>query len=175
MQKTVFLFLIVFLCSKGYTQTRLTPGEIKGKHYTFIINKLRQIDTIKYIDVYSKSNKYNSGIPRSEKEKAPHFLHMHDRDIHVNNDNVKQIVLNVLNKKLPALKQNKEQMTIIITLEPDGKLTDVSFTLRENTLVTLEDIEAIDRQLKANIKATFTGNQYKQYIAMDYYPPVIVF
>jgi len=166
--------LVFTLCS---AQARLTPGELKGKLGTFIIKKLDEpFDTTKHIVVYSKSNKYNNGVPYSKAEKDPQFLPMNPKkDTHVNNEAINQIVYSVLNKKLDALKRNKEQMNLIFDFEPDGKLTDISFGLNENTLITLQDIEEIDRQLRASIKATFTGKQYLRYIAISYYVPSITF
>lgn len=180
MKKIIFLVLISFIYIQCTAQTRLTPGEIKGKHDTFIIDKIQQFafDKMAHIGVYSKSNKYNNGIPRSkaEIEQGRRFLPMDlKRDIHVNNDAIKQIVYDVLSKKLDALKKNKEDINLIFHFEPNGNLTDISFILPENTLISLQDIEEIDRRMRANIKATFSGKQYLQYIAINYNPPTIVF
>jgi hypothetical protein len=160
-------------------QTRLTTGKIKGKHATFIVYQLQSslmMDTIKRIGVDSKNNKYNNGIPYSKAEKDRRFLPMNPKkDIHINNDAIKQIILGVLGNKLDAMKRNKEEMSLILKFEPDGKLTDIGFTLHENTLISIQNIEEIDHQLRASIKATFTGKQYLQYIAINYYPPLIIF
>jgi|SRR6185312_16212931 len=175
MKNIIFLLFAAFTHITCFAQTKLAPGEIKGAHSTFIISNIGPFGGVRDIAVYSKSNKYNNGIPRSEKEKARHFLPMHNTDIHVNNDAIKQIVYDVLNQKLAALKQNKEQINLITNFEPNGKLTGISFGLHENTLITLEDIEKIDRQLRQNIRATFTGKEYLQYVAITYNVPLIVF
>jgi hypothetical protein len=52
---------------------------------------------------------------------------------------------------------------------------DVSFSLHYNTIITLEDIEAIDKALRANIKATFTGREYLQQEAISGDIKTIVF
>jgi hypothetical protein len=177
MKKIVFSFIFIFIHVYGIAQTKLTPGELKGKYETFIVQDLDEpYNTEKSILVYSKSNKYNNGIPYSAAEKDPRFLPMHPkREMHINIDSIKQIVYTVLNKKLSELKINKESMNILLKFEPNGNLTDIGFSLHQNTLITLEDIEAIDRQLRVTIKATFTGTQYSKYIAINYNPPVIVF
>ena len=179
MKKIIYILFISFGYLQCSAQTKLTPGEIKGKHDTFIIKQIDQslmMDTIKRIVVYSKSNLYNNGIPYSKVEKDRSFLPMNPkRDMHVNNDAIKQIVYNVLNNKLDALKHNKEIMNIILKFHPDGQITDIGLGLHENTLITLQEIEDIDRQLRVNIKATFTGKQYLQYIAINYDVPGIIF
>ena|ERR1700744_6436969 len=94
MKKIIFLLTIVFIQSACYAQTRLVPGELKGKSETFNIDNVSiQVNGIKRIGIDSKSNKYKNGIPRSTAEKDPRFLPMDFvRDIHVDNDAIKQIV-----------------------------------------------------------------------------------
>src|SRR5580698_6691439 len=96
MKKIIFLVLTSFTYIQCFAQTRLTPGEIKGKYETFIVDKIKQpfaLDKIVHIGVYSKNNKYNNGIPYSKAERDPRFLPMDfKRDIHVNNDTIKKIV-----------------------------------------------------------------------------------
>jgi len=179
MKKIIYSFLIGFIYIQCSAQTRLTPGEIKGRYETFVVFKIKQFDSVKRVGVYSKSNKYNNGIPYSEAERnqyhAPFIPMNPKKDVHVNNDAVKQIVYSILAKKLDALKQNKEEIDLIFAFEPNGKLVDISFTLHENTVITLPDVENIDRQLRASIKAAFTGKQYLQYVAINYYMPSITF
>jgi hypothetical protein len=180
MKKIIFFLLISFIYIQCSAQTRLIPGEMKGKDETFIIDKIQQFasDKIAQIGVYSKGNKYNSGIPYSKAqiELGRRFLPINPkRDVHVNNAAVKQIVYGVLSKQLDALKQNREDIDFLFVFEPNGTLVDISYILPENTLISLQDIEEIDLLLRANIKATFTGKQYLQYIAINYHPPIIVF
>jgi len=177
MKNNIFLLLISFHCIQSFAQTELIPGEIKGKHDTFIVSRLNTPwDTVKYIGIDNKRNKYNKGIPYSEAQKDRRFLPMNPKkDIHVNNDAVKQIVYSVLSSKQHILKQNKEKMNLTFIFEPNGKLTDIGFTLHENTAINIQDIEEIDKQLRASIKVTFTGSKYLKYIAINYYMPPIVF
>ena len=175
MKKIIFLLLICFICIQSSAQTRLIPGELKGKQDTFIIQKLDEPwDTIKYIIVSSKSNKYSQGIPRP---KVRHLLPVNQNmDIHVDKNAVKQIIDEVLSQKLAALHKGKEKIDVAFDFHPNGELTDISYGLRENTLITLQDIEEIDQRLRSAIRATFTGRAYLQYEAI-YYPvlPSIVF
>jgi hypothetical protein len=170
MKKIIFFLLIWFALSKCSAQTRLIPGEIKGKHDTFIIQKYpKPFDTINNIVISSKKNKYNNGIPYTAAEKSGKFVPMHLKtDIQVDNGAIKQIVFAVLGEKLNSLKNNKEVMSYILYFKHDGQISDISFGLHKNTLITLQEIEEIDRRLRTTVKATFTGKAYLQYEVVNY-------
>ena len=176
MKKMILSSIVFMIYINCHGQTKLVPGEINIKHDTFVIFTLKPVDSIKYIGIYSNSNKYKNGVPYTKAEKNRTFVPMDFRkDLHVNQNVLKQIIYNKLSNKLNSLKSNKETMRVNIEFEPNGKVTDIIFTLKENTNITLEDIEQIDQKIRRDINATFTGENYKQYIAIDYYLPVIVF
>ena len=162
-----------------FAQTRLLAGEVKSNNKTFIVHKIKPMlsDTEKIISVYSKSNKYNNGIPYSKAEKDPRFLPMNQvTDMHVNVDEIKPLVYGVLGDKIRRLKQNKESIEFDLIFKPNGEIVDMTFFLNENTLISAQEIEEIDTQLRNKIKATFTGKQYLNYEAIPYgRMPKIVF
>ena len=122
-------------------------------------------DTVKkHIIVSAASNKYDKGIPYPKK---PIPFPINPRDIHVNKQDVKPIIYNVLYNDPSNLRRNKEIIDIDFIFKPNGEVTDIVFGLRENTLITIQEIEDIDQQLRANIKATFTGTRQLQYEAFD--------
>jgi hypothetical protein len=175
MKNILILPLIIFIGRQCEAQTPLVPGEIKGKYETFIINELKPLasDSLKFIDVSSRSNKYDNGMPQPH---VRNLLPVSKQDIHVDNDAIKQIVYTVLTGKLAALKKNGEILYLNIKFLQNGNITDLSYTLHENTIITLQDIETIDRQLRMNVKAKFTGVQYHQYEVIYYQqPPSFVF
>jgi len=174
MKKIIYFLIISATCITCAAQTRLTPGEIKGKHETFTIHLFKSMttDTQKLLVVYSKSNKYNKGIPRA---KNPNAIPYNPKtDVHVNNDSIRSIIYRVLNN-IDELKKNKEEMGLIFAFELNGDLTQITFSLHGNTLITLQQIEEIDKQLRANVKASFTGKWYSQFPVIDYHPPKIIF
>lgn len=178
MKKILLLFFLCNILQKNYAQTKLLPGKLKGKYHSYIVSKIPKNigDTGKFIGIENKVNKYPTGIPYSVEEKKRTFLPMDPKkDIHVDNNIIKQVVLSVLNYKLEALKKNKETLSIIFVFEPSGKLTDIGFFPKEKTIISLEDIENIDTKLRQTVKVTFTGTQYKYYIGINCYPPDIVF
>ena len=164
MKTFIYILLAFFSVSTCSAQTRLSPGRINAKHGTFIINKhdKRSFETHTKIVIYSESNKYNNGLPRPRTHNA---IPINPKDIHENIDDVKPIVYGILNKKLDALKQAHEEMYILINFKTTGEVADIVFSLNENTVVTLEEIEEIDLKLRANIKVTFTGKVYLQHEA----------
>ncbi len=85
------------------------------------------------------------------------------------------IKFNLMRKKILMWITMPLDIDCILKFEPSGQLTDVGFTLHENTIINLEDIERIDEALRARIKATFTGTSYLHYIALTYYVPRIKF
>jgi hypothetical protein len=178
MKKIIYLLLIGFIHEQCSAQTKLTPGEIKGKHDTFVIHLLKPVgmDTNKLLVIYSKSNKYNNGVPYPKREKNKPFIPIDvKRDIHINDVAVKQIIYQALTNKLAALNQNKEIIRVIFDFKPEGNITDIIFSLHGNTMIDLQDIEKIDQQLRANIRATFTRKEYLQYEVINYVEPQIIF
>jgi hypothetical protein len=89
MKKIIYSLLISATFITCAVQTRLTPGEIKGKHETFIIYWLPPLagNIQGLLSVYSKSNKYNNGMAYP---KDPNFVPMSILDKHVNNEAIKQ-------------------------------------------------------------------------------------
>jgi hypothetical protein len=169
-----FLFFSLFAGTKCSAQIRLVPGESKVGKEIFIIHAIPSMamDTQKYIVVSSKSNLYNNGIPFS---KDLRHIPMNPRNIHINSTQVDNLIYQAFGTKLNALKDRKETLGIIFIFKPDGSIVDVSFSLHYNTIITLEDIEAIDKALRANIKATFTGREYLQQEAISGDIKTIVF
>ncbi len=97
-------------------------------------------------------------------------------DMHVNVDEIKPIVYGVLDGKIKRLKQNKERIEFDLIFKPNGEIVDITFFLNENTLISAQEIEEIDTQLRSKIKATFTGKQYVNYEVIRYSRmPKIVF
>lgn len=168
------IILILFIClavKKNYAQTKLTPGDLKGKNYAFHIDTIQKFygDTVGHFGVYNKINKYLNGIPRSEEEKKPTFLPMNQqKDVHVDLNMIKQTIFTVLNNKLSSLKNNKETLDYSLVFDPNGTLLNIDYILKNNTLISLEDIETIDTRLRQSIKVSFTGTQFKYYTAISY-------
>jgi hypothetical protein len=91
MKMFIYILLAFFSGSTCCSaQTRLSPGRIKAKNGTFIINKhdKRSFETHSKIVIYSENNKYNNGLPRPRTDNA---IPINPKDIHENVDDVKPI------------------------------------------------------------------------------------
>ncbi|MDB5116297.1 MAG: hypothetical protein JWQ79_1789 [Mucilaginibacter sp.] len=165
---TLPLFLLYLQCS---AQTKLVAGEFKGRHETVVVKNAMSFNSVDHIFVYLKSNHYINGNPHPKKRPVP----MRPKDLQINTEEIKPIVTKVLASKLLQLKQNKEEMNVQFMFNTKGAVIDVYFNLHANTLITVEDIEEIDKLLKNNVKASFTGIDYRNYevINSNFIPPVV--
>jgi hypothetical protein len=151
------LCLLYIQCS---AQKPIALGEVKGKQTTFVVNELKPFNSEKNIIIYSKNNKYNNGVPYP---KNPSLPPLPLRYVTVNKADVKPIVYDILKQKIDLLQRNKETIAVHVLFKTTGEVADISFTLHENTLITIQEIEEIDKQLRSKIKASFTGKQYFEY------------
>ena len=161
--KTLIYFLLSFIYVGARAQTPIKIGKIKAKHEIFIIHELRKLagnDSPKIV-VYSESNKYNNGMPQPKNEK--YSMLINPQDLHMDVNLVKPIVFEVLSNKLQQLKANKETLVIIMNFTTQGEACDVSFSMKKNTVISIEDIEEIDSRLRKTIHMTFIGQQYKNH------------
>jgi len=100
---------------------------------------------------------------------------MQKKDIHIDLDQLKSIVGNVLREKSDILKEKSEYLSFLFTFSQKGDLVDIAYFLPRKTPISISDISKIDTLLKTNVKATFTGIDYLQYYFIDYSPPAIRF
>jgi hypothetical protein len=115
----------------------------------------------------------SKGIPYPKNPRAFPILRS---DIHADTAKARQLVLTILQKKLGALKHNKEIMDIDVVFEQDGTLRDLSYIrVNKNTLITPNEIEQIEQKLKAEIRVRYTGKDNLDHVAISYEFPRIVF
>lgn len=101
--------------------------------------------------------------------KDPYGYPPNRKDIHFDIDKVKEIVNDVLADKKKDLQENKDRINISFDfLQEGGSIESISYSFNSNTLINLKDIAKIDRELKKTIKATFTGNEYKNFFLISY-------
>ncbi len=173
MKKLIITFSIIScILTRCVAQTKIQEGEIKAKHASYSVKK-STMDFGKghpYF-IFSSKNKYEHGIPRPKSGAFPILK----SDFHVNEVQIKEIVYNELTNKLKELHNHNESLSIYFVFETNGELTDTYYTLQENTLITSQEIDAIDNRLRAEIRATFTGRDYQNYKAVNYpyFKPVV--
>ncbi|NEU09411.1 hypothetical protein GZH53_13885 [Flavihumibacter sp. R14] len=80
----------------------------------------------------------------------------------------KAIIQKVLQGKKEKLQQNEDYVHVDLIFERSGKLSDITYAVKKNTLITLADLAEIDAQLRFTLGATFTGNAYKEHKIFNY-------
>lgn len=117
--------------------------------------------------VESRLAQYKDGYPRAEGPRPPWPIEKKDKKV----DTVaeKRVLQEVLKDKLNKLNTNNEEITIRYVFSQEGNVVDISsYSLSRNTLVTPKELALIDKRLRKEVKATFTGPAYLQW-------PVIFF
>lgn len=172
--KKLIIILSIFSCisTSCAAQTKIQEGVLKAKHANYSIKK-STMDFGKghpYF-IFSSKNKYARGIP-GDSWSLPEVKRS---DVHVNENQIKEIVYDVLGDKTKELHEHKEVFSVWFVFEINGVLTDTNYTLQENTTITTKEIDAIDARLRSEVKATFTGKNYLTHKAVEYYLQPIVF
>ncbi|MES2060936.1 MAG: hypothetical protein V4456_03395 [Bacteroidota bacterium] len=173
--KTTFYIVLAFLLygMTGCAQTKFTEGISTVNNQKFDIARSTMVfDGKKPWFIHPSKNKYNGPLPPP---KDNYQFPMRRSEIHVDLEKVNTIVYRVLQEKKQALRNKNEKLGVSFKFETNGTLTDVNYTLSEDTIITLAEIEQIDTALRQGIKATFTGPSYTHYIAVDYSFPSISF
>ncbi|MEO3402567.1 hypothetical protein AAFN85_01595 [Mucilaginibacter sp. CAU 1740] len=173
--KTTFFITLVFLFYNmtSCAQTRFTEGVSTIGNQKFDITKSSlTVNNKRSWFVSSQKNKYQGPIPLP---KDNYDMPVSKSDIHVDLDKVRSIVYQFLNNKKQELHNKNEKLGMAFKFETNGSLVYVSYTLFEDTIITLADLEQIDTALRQEIKATFSGQSYDHYIAVDYNFPRITF
>lgn len=134
-----------------------------------------QVDTESSIIGVSNISKNKNDIPKLEKEVARSLLPIKELDINFDVEREKEIVLDVLNNKRNILTSNKEAMGIRYIFYPDGRIMNINFILLQKTAITPQEIAIIDKRLRSELKASFTGTEYKGYPVIHYTKKWMVF
>ncbi|MFD2556314.1 hypothetical protein [Sphingobacterium tabacisoli] len=74
-------------------------------------------------------------------------------------------------RKIEALNNTKERLMLTFYFAPDGKILDLTFGVKTGTLLTLDEIASIDRDLRDQYRATFSsinnGHKHLYWIAIN--------
>jgi len=165
MKNLIIIFLAFTFCSSCFAQSTLKDGRHNYDGKVFKVTKS---------DYSGKTSFSVTAIGRfwdkpSPPPKDPYGYPTAKKDIHFDIDKVKEIVNNVLSVKKKDLQQNMDRMDLSFTfLQENGSIESISYFFNGNTLINLRDIAKIDRELKKNVKATFTGNEYKNFYLISY-------
>jgi len=123
--------------------------------------------------VFNADYEYNYKAPPLPKGRYPFPMQM--KDIHMENDKVKSIVIGVLRYKMQVLKERSETLRLLFSLDQRGEPKNISYSMAQPTSISLEDISKIDEEIKKQVRASFTGTDYLQYSVIHYNMPLISF
>jgi hypothetical protein len=160
--KNLFLTIMGTLTACS-AQNQLSEGKVKGRRDSFKVHHVKYNFT-KQADVliYSDKNKYNNGIPYGKNE-----MELGVKDVHIDQALIKKIMIDVLHDKLNLLHKHQEKISGILKFDLSGNVTDVGFSICENSIITIAELETIDNRLRAELKATYTGKAYLTHVAIS--------
>ncbi|UKT64288.1 hypothetical protein [Pedobacter mucosus] len=170
-----FILLQLLVVSISHGQNRIQPGiyTIKNKKYEVIRTNVFSEASNEKIIISSVDNKYFHSAPPRPKVQYPFPMQL--KDIHVDNDRAKSIILNVLKDKLDMLKSENDTLGIRIVFMENGKIGGITYMLKPSTIITIDNIDQIEKLFKAELKAKFTGIDYLQYKLISYSLPSVIF
>ena len=172
MKNLIFIFFTLALCSSCFAQNTLKDGKYNYDGKNFRVKKTTYLDR-SLISLRAVGRFENTPPPLP---KDPYGYPPNRKDIHFDIDKVKEIVNDALVGKKKDLQENKDRIDISFDfLREGGSIESISYSFNGNTLINLKDIAKIDRELKKNIKATFTGNEYKNFFLISYSEVSIVY
>ena len=165
MKNLTFIFLAFIFCSSCLAQSTLKDGKYTQDGKIYKITK----STYQNKASFSVSVIGRFWDKPSPPPKDPNGFRTNKRDIHFDIVNVQKIINDILIDKREGLQKNNDRIDLSFTfLQESGNIENISYFFNGNTIINLKDIAKIDKELKKNIKATFTGDEYKNFYLISY-------
>lgn len=166
MKNLIYILFAFTLYSSCFAQSTLKDGRYQLDGKVFKVTKYNYSGKKTTFSVRALGRFENTYAPPP---KDPHGYPTNKKDIHFDMDKVKEIVNDALAGKKKDLQQNKDRIGLSFEfLQETGSIESINYSFNSNTLINLKDIAKIDRELKKNIKATFTGNEYKNFYLISH-------
>lgn len=166
MKKIFLLTTMVFVIQVILTaQEKFVQGNI---HIGHDIYDIRINDEYPIIGI-SNLSKNKKAVPQpSRGGYVEGVLPIEEEDKHADTVLAKSIIMDVLKSKLVALRENKDFIKVSYVFYQNGEVMNIDYILPQHTLITPREIAEIDHRLRKEIKAWFTGRDYKEYPAIYY-------
>lgn len=116
----------------------------------------------------SNLSKNVKNIPQPVYKSEYDPLPIRERDVRVDTTLARTLIIEILKNKLPALKVNKDFITVSYIFYPDGRIMNIDYILPLRTIITPKELDKIDQSLRKKIKVHLTGNEYKAFPAIHY-------
>jgi len=164
MKNLIFILFAFTLCSSCFAQTTLKDGRYQLDGKFFKVTKSTYLDKTSFsVSVIGRYWDKPSPSPKN-----PNGLPINKKDIHFDIDNTKAIVNDVLAVNSKKLALNKDRIDMSFTFLQDGSIEHITYFFNGNTIISLKDIAKIDMELKKKIKATFSGEEYKNFYLIPF-------
>ena len=162
MKNVIIVLFALLIAPSCMAQSQLTSGRFNINGVFFNVKQ----------SGYDKSSysiradwKYGDVNPGS---KTPNPLPIGKEMIHFDMQQLKNIFYDKVAYKREKLSKEKVTIGLRIDFEEDGSVAGTSYLISSDTAISLQEIAAIDKQIKTTIKATFTGPSYVDYYVIPY-------
>ncbi|WP_316843874.1 hypothetical protein [Pedobacter psychrodurus] len=78
------------------------------------------------------------------------------------------LIKDKLSDKLASLKKNEAVISVFLSFEQNGKIADISYTLKNAENISVNEISQLDKKIRDNILATFSGREYSNFPVINY-------
>lgn len=160
------------LCLSCLAQTPLKDGIFKIDSKSYKVEKKSYADKSSFI--VREIGRFENAYP--PKPKNPYGSPVNRKDIHLDDEMVLKLIKDILKDRAIELSKNKDRIDLSFRLlQENGSIESISYFLPGNTKITLEEISKIDRLIKKNIHATFSGKEYTNFYLINYGNLKVVF
>jgi hypothetical protein len=151
MKKSIILFVILIIINITTTQAQqLRPNSInKASHNSY------RVDSVTYgmMEVNNLTNTLRHRIPKTH----PQNLSFKKDDNLSLINSFKQAFTNA---RLVQL-ENEPAILLLFKLSPTGKLIEVTFSVKENTSISISELEALENAIKKNVTFKLNSGEIK--------------
>ncbi|WP_129714754.1 hypothetical protein [Pedobacter sp. SYP-B3415] len=165
--RVFFITYFVFLSIGCAAQRPLKPGSFSVSTRSVIITESSSPDKKGLFGVRFP-DKYDKGFPKSKVD----AFRVRKEDIHFSEEQVREIVAKTFRSKIKNVGHSMVIIAVNIKFEQDGRVASIIYSVSDKfAVVTIEDLATIDKELREDLKATFSGKDYLDHQIISY--PII--
>ncbi|WP_316843886.1 hypothetical protein [Pedobacter psychrodurus] len=163
MKNRIYLILFLFFGTSYPAQSQLKPGKYNIDNGEFVVKKYDYPGQIRYS--VRKLGKYEKGNPVP---KDPNAIPVRTNEIHFDISKIKALTTEKLGAKLASFKKNEAVISIFLSFEQNGNVASISYILKNVNEITVNEISQIDKKIRNNIIAKFSGTGYLNFPVINY-------
>ena len=163
MKNLIIVLIALLIAPSCIAQSKLTSGRFNINGVFFIVKQSEYGDKSTYS--IRADWKYGNVYPGP---KIANPLPIGKENIHFDIEKLNNIFYDKVAYKRDKLTKAKVTIGLSIDFEEDGSVALARYHISSGTAISLQEIAAIDKQIKETIKATFTGPSYVDYYVIPY-------